>query len=153
MPSPIKAQPDERDRQSKALQLRLTGMPYNEIAEQLGYADGSGAWRAVDAILKRVESEGADELRKVETLRLEALFRAWMPAALARDEKAAGVVLRCHDRLVKLHGLAMPERVVIERMDKGQAALDIVADMAAIGYAPPVTPIEQDDPAEPWSNL
>lgn len=152
MPTNNRAQPDERDRQSKALSLRLEGKTYAEIANELGYSE-SGAYRAVEAVLKRVESAGADELRKVETLRLEALFRAWWPAALDRDEKAAGVVLRCHDRLVKLHGLAMPERLVIAQVGKEQAALDIVADLEAIGYPPPRPAIEEDDPAEPWSNL
>ncbi|MGW5438587.1 hypothetical protein [Nocardia asteroides] len=152
MPTNNRAQPEDRDRQSKALELRLEGLTYRAIADELGYSE-SGAYRAVEAVLKRVESTGADELRKVETLRLEALFRAWWPAALAHDEKAAGVVLRCHDRLVKLHGLAMPERLLIEQTSKDQAALDIVADMAAIGYTPPCLPVEPDDPDDPWSNL
>ncbi|MEV6656445.1 helix-turn-helix domain-containing protein [Nocardia fluminea] len=149
MPTNNRAQPDERDRQSKALGLRLEGHTYAKIADELGYSE-SGAYRAVEAILKRVESAGAAELRKVETLRLEALFHAWWTPAIGGDEKAAGVVLRCHDRLVKLHGLAMPEKLDIT-VDKDAAAFDIAASLAAIGYVAPVTPIEVD--TEPWSNI
>ncbi|MFC9965304.1 hypothetical protein ACFVH4_13790 [Nocardia ignorata] len=156
MAMPHRSQPDERVKHRKALELRLEGKTYAEIADELGYADESGAYRAVEAVLKRVESAGAAELRKVETLRLEALFRAWWPAALARDEKAAGVVLRCHDRLVKLHGLAVPERVVVAQMthlDKGIAAQEITELMAALGYVEPVTPIEPDAYPGAWSNI
>ncbi|MGW5920781.1 hypothetical protein ACWFPY_17490 [Nocardia fluminea] len=155
MAMPDRAQPDERVKHRKALQLRLEGKTYAEIADELGYADESGAFRAVESILSRVESSGAAQLRKVETLRLEALFHAWWPAAIAGDEKAAGVVLRCHDRLAKLHGLPMPERLVLAQLpfDKEQAAIDITETMAALGYVPPVTPIEEDDPDNPWSNI
>ena len=66
----------ERDRQ--AARLRTQGMPYREIAEQLGYHDEGSAHRAVSKILRETVQEAADELRKVEVERLDALLQvAW----------------------------------------------------------------------------
>ncbi|WP_194825691.1 hypothetical protein [Nocardia sp. XZ_19_231] len=153
MAMPDRAQPDERDRQGKALELRLMGMTYAKIAEHLGYADESGAYRAVEAVLKRVESQLAEELRKMEDMRLDALLRRQLPAALRGDQKATELVLKIHDRRVKLHGLAMPEKFIIQQVDKDAAALDIQASLDALGYVPPVTPLEPDDPDNAWSNI
>lgn len=97
--------PAERHRQQQALELRLRGHSYDEIAEQLGYRGKGSAWKAVAAVLDRAESETAGEYRIVQDARYSTLFRAWWPAALDGDEKAAAVVLRTLEAVSRLHGL------------------------------------------------
>lgn len=125
-----RAQPDERERQCKALELRLTGVAYSEIARDLDYADASGAYRAVEAVLKRVESAAAAELRQVEDLRLDALLRRYWPDAIGGDIKAAELVIKLHDRRVKLHGLALGDQLGVGNAEYNQRVADMLASVA-----------------------
>jgi hypothetical protein len=69
---------DSAERDREAARMRTQGHPYREIADTLGYADEAGAHRAVAKILKETVQEAADELRKVEVERLDALLQvAW----------------------------------------------------------------------------
>ncbi|AFA74241.1 hypothetical protein GPOL_c32270 [Gordonia polyisoprenivorans VH2] len=106
-------QPDERDRASTALALRIEGQPYRVIAEHLGYRDESGARKAVDRLLTRIEHERVDELRQIEGQRLDALMAGHWDAALAGDVDAARVVLGVIDRRAKLFGLNAPTAVAV----------------------------------------
>lgn len=104
MPSNAVRQPDDRQRAEQALRLRIEGNTYAVIAAELGWSDESGARHAITRLLDHVESETADEYRKIQTARLEGLVRAYLPAALSGNVDAARVVLATHDRLTKLHG-------------------------------------------------
>ncbi|MBF6082892.1 hypothetical protein IU485_16125 [Nocardia cyriacigeorgica] len=99
--------PDEhtRTRQQRALELRLAGRNYDDIAAELDYASRASAWKAVQACLDRTEAETVADYRYVQDCRYTNLFRAWWPAALSGDDKAAAVVLRTLEALSKLHGL------------------------------------------------
>src|SRR5260370_34801234 len=78
-PSQNKPDADERQRAAQALELRTSGMTYAAVAAALGYSDESGARKAVDRLLSRVECEGAEELRRLEGQRLDAMQRAIWP--------------------------------------------------------------------------
>lgn len=54
-----------------ALSLRKQGYQLDEIAKQCGYADKSGAWRAIKRELDKLPTPNAAELRKVEEMRLD----------------------------------------------------------------------------------
>lgn len=117
MPSNAIAQPPARLRQQHALDLRINGHTYAEIATKLGYADPSTARGAILALLRRSESDLADHWRSIETARLEKLIATWLPLATGTEPsvKAAEVVLRTHQALVRLHGaeLAPAATVVV----------------------------------------
>ena len=90
-------------RQATALQLRLAGANCDTIAQQLGYADRSGASRAIKAAMLATIKEPAEELRKLEAERYDALQMAlWAKRA---DPATARVLVRLFDRRAKLLGL------------------------------------------------
>lgn len=155
------AQPDERLRQIKALEMRVVGMPWAAIAEQLGYADHSGAFRAVEAVLKRAESAGAAELRKIEDERLDVALRKLYPGVRAGDQKAIDLWLKAHDRRVKLHGLAAPTKVEVQNIGVTyeEFTTTVGEDMRAIGFPvtgthTPVldTPLTDEGDDDGWAN-
>jgi hypothetical protein len=100
--------------QEQALQLRLAGLNFVTIAEQLGYADRAAAYKAVTAALGRVVAEQRAEtelLRQLEVARLDALHVAVWPAALAGDLPAVDRALRITEQRARLLGLNAPVRV------------------------------------------
>lgn len=111
MTSKAVRQPDERARALKALDLRIEGKTWINIADTLGYADESGARKATARLLNRIEHEKVVELRELESLKLDAMQRAAWNEAVSGDLDAIKVVLQVHDRKVRLFGLAAPVAV------------------------------------------
>ena len=96
-----------REREEQALQLRIAGLTYKRIGEAMGISE-SGAYKAVMRGLHRLNehvAENAEELRRLETERLNALLLAFWPRARRGDEKAADRVIRIGTRLAALWGL------------------------------------------------
>ena len=89
----------------KALQLRKLGWSYDDIAQQVGYANRGTAWHTVQKLLAKRQYEAVDELRQVEGERLDDLQRQFMLDAMRGKEKAAGVILRIMERRARLFGL------------------------------------------------
>lgn len=98
------------DRQLTALRLRRAGVPYADIAKELGYAGRDGAHRAVKAALRKTLQEPADELRALELERLDALQMALWPRAQKGDKVAIDQVLKIMERRAKLLGLDAPAK-------------------------------------------
>src|SRR3979409_404181 len=73
------------ERARLALQLRKQGYTLDEIAEQCGFQDKSGAHRAIKRGLESVPVAEALELRTLETLRLDEMLKALYPKALKGD--------------------------------------------------------------------
>ncbi len=149
--------PDERQRAQQALTMRKAGGSWVAIADVLNYADESGPRRAVSRLLDRVDAELAAEYRALELSRLDDLWRAWWPAALQRDEKAANIVLRVHQARAKLLGLAVPETLVLQqfRMDMSpeEFTTRTAEDMRLLGLHPTGdTPLVVDSEDAEWSN-
>lgn len=124
-------------RQAEALKRMTAGEPFEQIAEDLGYADRSGAYRAAMAALSRQTMQDADEVRVVELRRTEELLAAiwpiatWTPPPIdeelggdefdAQDAKAAAAralhqleavktTLKVLDRRAKYFGLDAPQK-------------------------------------------
>lgn len=62
---------DTAARDAEAARLRTDGWTLHRIADHLGFADESGAWRAIDRALKRTVAEPAAALRTLELARLD----------------------------------------------------------------------------------
>lgn len=60
-----------RERASNALELRKAGLTYAEIAKALGYADNSGAERAVKKAIDRLGLEAAKDVVLMDLARLD----------------------------------------------------------------------------------
>lgn len=73
---------ESRVRAIKALQLKMAGYSYQHIADQLGFANKSGALKAVKRILDGYENELSVQYRAMENQRLEELQAVWWTKAL-----------------------------------------------------------------------
>ena len=91
------------------MELLMAGRDYDEIAQELGYANRSGAWRAVQRALKRRRDELADDHLRLELERLDAPPTAAWDAAVGGDLKAIAAVLKIVDRRCELLGLLPPK--------------------------------------------
>lgn len=69
------ARPGTPDRDARACRLRTKGLTYDQIADELGFRDRSGARRAVKRALASAVREPADELVALELERLDDLTR------------------------------------------------------------------------------
>jgi hypothetical protein len=79
-------------RRQEAVKLRLTGMSFTRIAEALGYADAATAYNAVKMELALTKREDADELREIESQRLDSLQEVMV--AVLRSEHVVVSVQR-----------------------------------------------------------
>jgi hypothetical protein len=96
-------------RQAAALELRKAGKGFQQIADELGYAGPSGAYRAVMTALQKTLQEPGEDLRRVEGLRLDMLLAALWSKAMEGDVSAVDRVLRVMERRAKLMGLDWSE--------------------------------------------
>lgn len=110
-------------RVNEAVRLRKQRLPYRVIAERCGYADESGARKAVEEALRATReatSESAEELREIEVAALDRLERRLTRTALdtetdaAKQAMLAGAIVRVQERRSKLLGLDSPTRVGVE---------------------------------------
>jgi hypothetical protein len=111
VPLPIETPKGNREltaaeKQRSAMQLRMMGASYAAIAQQVGYADASGAHRAVKAGMANARQDGATDLRDMNLTRLETLLMLHWPKALKGDETAAIMCLQIMDRIERLGGLS-----------------------------------------------
>ena len=93
------------ERRTRAVELARSGMSYDDIAQRLGYANRSGAWKAVQASLKAVQADTVDEYRALSLDRLEAMLAVVWPAAMDGDLKAVAAVRRIVDAECRVLGL------------------------------------------------
>lgn len=113
------------DRERQALELRKAGATLDAIARQLGYADPSGAHRAITRAIERIPAQAVNEFRAVDVERLDRLFLAvWQPA-LAGDLKALDRALRILDQRAKLLGLNTPVKAEMDVTVTERSAVDI----------------------------
>lgn len=116
-------------RQRAALELRITGATFDQIADQLGMANRSVAWKAVTRGLTETQRPAAEELRTLLTLRYEALLLAAWPLASAGDVPAINAARRIVDSLVKLHIPIRIEGTITQQSETDAALHDLVAEL------------------------
>lgn len=122
---------EAHDRQARALELRLTGMEYEDIAAQLGYADRATAFKACRAVLARREYESADEMRAIEGAKLNKLETTLWALVDNGDLAAIDRLIKVMQRRANLYGLDLAGRVDI--VAGGEVDLDgAVARLIAV---------------------
>jgi hypothetical protein len=113
--SPRKDDPDVIDKERQVVELRRAGATYEECARAVGYATAQGAYLAYHRALKRTLLDaGAEEMRTVESDRLERLQRAAWPNAMAGETQAINAVIRIMERRARLLGLDAPSKLQVE---------------------------------------
>lgn len=102
------------ERQVQAVELRKSGLGFQEIADRLGYASVSGAHKAVMSALRKTLQEPTDELRRLELERLDTMLHSLWPAIVAKNAytpRTVEVALKVMDRRAALLGLDAPKQV------------------------------------------
>lgn len=102
-----------RDKERRAIALKLAGASYQSIAQQLGYASAAGAWKAVQRGMKSSLQEGAGELRRIHYGRLEHMLMLLWPDVNRKDLPSMHAALSIMDRMEKLFGLNAAERIEV----------------------------------------
>jgi hypothetical protein len=99
------------------MQLREGGVSFEKIAESLGYANRGSAYKAVMAGLKAARLEPAKALRRLELRRLDRLFMALWPHAIANPPNmhAGDRCLKIIHRRAALLGLDMAKLALTDR--------------------------------------
>jgi len=87
---------ERAERERTAIALRIRGASFDEIAGQCGYADRSGARKAVERGLARHMHETVEEHRAIQLQRIELVISRLMPLIDREDPD-----LRAMDRLAK----------------------------------------------------
>lgn len=149
------------ERAAEAAKLRTTGLSWDDIAKALGFADGSGAYRAAQQAMRAI-AEPAQELRAIELARLDfALRMAWQAMTaehitvqqgrVVTDPVTGlplrdwGPVLAAIDRVVKLGerrakllGLDAPTKIEAITVDQIEAAINQLADELGMNDRPAI---------------
>ena len=98
----------QAERVRSAIELRKAGASYQQIADQLGYSDPSGAYRAVSRGLNSLVKEPAEELRTVQYERLNHMLIALWPRVQQGELSAMDRALGIMDRMSRLFGIEAP---------------------------------------------
>ena len=99
------------DKDARVLELRRAGLTWQRIAEEVGYADHSGAHRAYQRAIRDNSQQGSDELLRQELDRLDRLQVAAWPQAMKGDAASMSMILKIIEQRVKLLGLTAETRI------------------------------------------
>ncbi len=100
-------------RKDRAVELATQGHTYQQIADELGYANRGTVHRLVQQTLHAHQADSVGTLRALEVASLDALQALWEPA-LTGDLRAVGQVVQivvARSRLLGLVPLAKKARV------------------------------------------
>ena len=139
------------EREQRAVELRIAGKSFAEIASDLGVTKQAVSKSLDRAIAHSFDSEERQKLRSVQLLRLERLHAAVWPKALEGESDAISSVLKVMERLAKLCGLDQPTatRIFIGDSDIDDAInrkLAIVAGGSETPLLPPSLRARDGDP-------
>ena len=102
-----------RAKSQQAVRLREAGATHAQIAEQLGYANESGAYKAVTRYLAETAqdmSETTESVRQLEVQRLDRMLFTIYPQVLGGDLSAIQTAMRIGERRSSLLGLDAPKQ-------------------------------------------
>lgn len=102
-------------RQAEALQLYASGMSWDAVASQLGYANRSGAHKAAMVALSKVPEPAAEEYRKIQAMRLDAWISSIWDASIAGNLRAIETGLKIEERRARLFGLDLQPALAAEQ--------------------------------------
>jgi DNA-binding CsgD family transcriptional regulator len=100
------------ERAVKALDLRIKGYTYRQIAKALGCGEKTAYYDVQNALgtLDGVKKEVAEQLREIEVARLDALLKALDKKIRTGSVPAIFAAVKVADRRSKLLGLDSPTR-------------------------------------------
>lgn len=109
---------------AQALNLRMEGKTFEDIAKELKYNSKQSAFDAVKRALDSVVREPAESLITLDLERLDVLWQIQYLGAQAGDVSALGACMRIMERRAKLLGLDATRRFD-EMPEAGRAMLPV----------------------------
>ncbi len=91
-------------RKTRAIELKLQGLTYQQVADELGYANRGTVYRLIRHTQAERLSEVAEEYRRLELERLDALQDVLWPKAMAGDLDATEQVRKLIEARCRLLG-------------------------------------------------
>lgn len=114
-----------REKQRRALELRKGGATYDAIAQALGYADPSGARKAIERAMKKVIQEPALEVKTLQIERCNHMLLTLWPQVQAGDLGAINSAIRVMQQLDAYTGAANAQQVDVNvHVDGGVLVID-----------------------------
>lgn len=117
----------------KALRMRAQGYSYSAIGRAIGRSSATiKAW--VEAELYAHVSPVVDEMRRLETVRLESLLTCVQGRIELGDDKAINAAVRISEQIAKLWGLYMPIKVdanVYQQTEQDRELAEIISEAKA----------------------
>ena len=99
------------NKQRQALELRMAGRTWIEIADTLGYSNHSGAIAAVKTALDKTLQEPAEHYRALTLERLTKIMQVHWPFMLQADPTSTRLCLQAIKDVRDLLGLDSPTRM------------------------------------------
>lgn len=103
-PGPSPARIQQKERQRRALELRKAGATYQQIADQLGYANAQGAGNAVRRALQDTIREPTEDFRSLQMERLNHMLLVLSPGVQGGDGRSIQLSLQVMDAMNRLAG-------------------------------------------------
>jgi hypothetical protein len=122
-----------RERERVAVMLRIDGLKYHEIGAQLGISDRMAS-RIVNRAMNRVLREPVGQLVDLEAARLDRLWQAMLPRALAGSARHAEVCVSISERRSRLLGLDQPTKMEMRMSVEEVEAIDREIEELLDGY-------------------
>lgn len=121
----LKLDAELQQKRVKAIRLRTMGATYEQIAQELGYANKGGAYKAVKAGLHEAVVESAMEMRVVQNDKLDLLLSRCFTAFLNGDLDQVKNILAIEKRRADLWGLDASKSVAVTGADGGPVQTDV----------------------------
>jgi transcriptional regulator len=109
-----KLNPETLEKEAKVLELRRGGLTFDMIANRLGYAGASGAYKAYQNACNRIVYSEVVETRKMEMDRLDVAQAAIWNQVVAGDLPAVVALIKIMERRARLLGLDAPTKSQVE---------------------------------------
>jgi len=119
-------------RELEIVRLRVQGLSFDQIADQVGYYDRSGVKKAWDRVMQQALADQAQNraaLAQEELSRTDWLIQCMAPRVEKGDSRAAQVALNAIERRCKLLGLDAPVRLSVEAETLGAEIMSLVATL------------------------
>lgn len=104
-------------RRAQAIEMKLAGFTYKQIADRLGYSNQSNVTNDINRAFEQAvidREHHVDVLIEEQIQILDRMRRAAWPAAIKGDTRSIDIVLKCVDRATKLLRLTPEAQVNVQ---------------------------------------
>lgn len=120
--------------QGKALALRRQGLTYEQVGKELSIPK-KRAWRLIQAAIRDITYENAEQVRHIEISRLDAMLRGIWERAIKGDVKAILAALKISEHRCRLTGAFPKDMVPTGGVNVNITAEQIIAQIQTLPAA------------------